>query len=194
MKIYIRFKIIFQASKSGLLGRRRPSAGRPSVHQSMWKTDQNLGSDRPSHGQIRTLDQDYNFEVNEWTDFRRLTAHLMDGFGRKSVRGGLIQMPWSNECESWTFWKMSGSKAEVEKRWLGTAVNMFFYGIWWFYHKFPAILETRDFQLRNLLNNYQWRNWKRIWKVNLEGHKVTKSHQRKYFLITLKSKSLFLDL
>ena len=40
-----------------------------TVHPSMWTTDQNLGSDRPSHGQIRTLDQDYNFEVDEWTDF-----------------------------------------------------------------------------------------------------------------------------
>ena len=47
----------------------RLSTNRPSVHLSMWTTDkQNLGSDRPSHGQIRTLDQDYNFEVNEWTD------------------------------------------------------------------------------------------------------------------------------
>ena len=44
---------------SGLLERRRPSEDRPSVHLSMWTTDQNLGTDRPSHGQIRTLDQDY---------------------------------------------------------------------------------------------------------------------------------------
>ena len=28
-----------------------------------------LGSDRPSHGQIRTTDQDNNFEMDEWTDF-----------------------------------------------------------------------------------------------------------------------------
>ena len=35
----------------------------------MWTTDENLGSDRPSHGQIRTLDQAYNFKVDEWTDF-----------------------------------------------------------------------------------------------------------------------------
>ena len=35
-----------------------------TVHLSIWTTDQNLGSDRPSRGQIRTLDQDYNFEVD----------------------------------------------------------------------------------------------------------------------------------
>ena len=71
--------------KSGLLGRRRSSADLLSVHLSMWTTDQKLGSDRPSHGQIRTLDQDYSFEMDEWTDF-------CDGFltdGRKSVRGRL---------------------------------------------------------------------------------------------------------
>ena len=28
-----------------------------------------LGSNRPSHGQIRTTDQDNNFEMDEWTDF-----------------------------------------------------------------------------------------------------------------------------
>ena len=47
----------------------RLSTDRPSVHLSMWTTDQNLGSDRPSHGQIRTLDKDYSFEVDEWTNF-----------------------------------------------------------------------------------------------------------------------------
>ena len=31
--------------------------------------DQNLSSDRPSHGQIQTLDKDYHFEVDEWTKF-----------------------------------------------------------------------------------------------------------------------------
>ena len=35
--------------------------------------DQNFSSDRPTHGRIRTLDQDYHFEVDrpldEWTDF-----------------------------------------------------------------------------------------------------------------------------
>ena len=40
-----------------------------TVNPSMWTTDENLGSDRPSHGQIRTLDQAYNFKVDEWTDF-----------------------------------------------------------------------------------------------------------------------------
>ena len=58
----------YRVSNPGLLGRRRPSAYRPSVHLFMWTPDQNLGSDRPSHRQIRTLDQDYNFELDEWTD------------------------------------------------------------------------------------------------------------------------------
>ena len=31
-------------------------------------TDRNLFSDRPSHGKIRTLDQDYHLKVDEWTD------------------------------------------------------------------------------------------------------------------------------
>ena len=58
--------------KSDLLGRTRPSADRPFVPLFMWTTDQNLGSDRLNHGQIRTLNtglKDYNFEVDEWTDF-----------------------------------------------------------------------------------------------------------------------------
>ena len=70
---------------SGLLGRRRPSADRPSVQLSIWTTDQNLGEDRPCHGQIRTLDQDYNFEVDDWTYFWRWTVHLMNGFGRRTT-------------------------------------------------------------------------------------------------------------
>ena len=40
-----------------------------TVHPSIWTTDQNLGSDRPSHGQIRTLDQDNNSKVDERTNF-----------------------------------------------------------------------------------------------------------------------------
>ena len=40
-----------------------------TVHPSMWTTDRNLFSDRPPHGRIRTLDQDYHFEMDEWTDF-----------------------------------------------------------------------------------------------------------------------------
>ena len=40
----------------------------PSIRQ-MWTMDRNLGSDRPSHGQIRTLDQDYHLKVDEWTVF-----------------------------------------------------------------------------------------------------------------------------
>ena len=45
------------------------SADRLSVHQSTWTTDRNLFSDRPPHGQIRMLDQDYHLKVDEWTDF-----------------------------------------------------------------------------------------------------------------------------
>ena len=40
-----------------------------TAHPSMWTTDQNLGLDCPSHGQTRTLDQDYHLKVDEWTDF-----------------------------------------------------------------------------------------------------------------------------
>ena len=36
--------------------------------------------DRPPHGRIWTLDQDYNFEVDEWTYFKTWTVHLTDGF------------------------------------------------------------------------------------------------------------------
>ena len=61
--------------------------GRPS----MWTTDENLGSDRPSHGQIRTRDTDINFEVDEWTNFLPWTVHLMDGFGRIFIRLVLLQ-------------------------------------------------------------------------------------------------------
>ena len=41
-----------------------------------------LTMDRPPHGRIWTLDQDNNFEVDEWTDFWPWTVHLMDGLGR----------------------------------------------------------------------------------------------------------------
>ena len=54
---------------SGLHGRRRPSADRPPVHLSMWTADRNFGSDRPSRGLIRTMDQDYHLKVDEWTEF-----------------------------------------------------------------------------------------------------------------------------
>ena len=40
-----------------------------TVHPSMWTTDQNFGSDRSSHGQIRTLDQDNNSKVDERANF-----------------------------------------------------------------------------------------------------------------------------
>ena len=49
----------------------------------IWTTDRNLGSGRPSHGRIRTLDQDYHFEVDEWTD------------GRKSVRRASTVEAWT---------------------------------------------------------------------------------------------------
>jgi len=42
-----------------------------TVHPSMWTTDQNLGSDRPSHEQIRTLDQDINSKVDEFLIMNR---------------------------------------------------------------------------------------------------------------------------
>ena len=35
----------------------------------LWTTDRNLGSDRPSDGQMRTPGQDNNFKVNERTNF-----------------------------------------------------------------------------------------------------------------------------
>ena len=53
-----------------------------TIHPSMWTADQNLGSDRPSHGQIQTLDQDNNSMVDERTNFLSWTVHLMDGIGR----------------------------------------------------------------------------------------------------------------
>ena len=34
------------------------------VHEPTWTTDRTLFSDRPPHGRIRTLDQDYHFEVD----------------------------------------------------------------------------------------------------------------------------------
>ena len=56
-----------------------------TVHPSTCPCEQRtkiLGSDRPSHGQIRTTDHDNNFEMDEWTDFWPWTVHLMDGLGR----------------------------------------------------------------------------------------------------------------
>ena len=40
-----------------------------TVHPSMWTADRNFGSDCPSHGLIRTMDQDYHLKVDEWTEF-----------------------------------------------------------------------------------------------------------------------------
>ena len=52
---------------------------RPSVN-----VDGNLGPDRPSHGQIRTLDQADNFKLDEWTDSDDgpLKYKNVDGGGR----------------------------------------------------------------------------------------------------------------
>ena len=99
--------------------------GRPrTVNPSMWTTDQNLGSDRQSHGQIRTLDQACNFIVDEWTDFFYhgpsnswtesdnrprlsfwgwrvggfLTVHSMNGFGRRTIK----ITTWWTEVDEWT--------------------------------------------------------------------------------------------
>ena len=82
-----------------------------TVHPSMWTTDRNLGSDRPSDGRIRTLDQDYHFKVDEWTDLddgpwlfsidgRRLTAgrqtaHLTDGFRRQTIKNKKCGRRWT---------------------------------------------------------------------------------------------------
>ena len=53
-------KILSQKTTSGLglHGRRRAN-----VHV---ENGQNFSSDCPSHGRIRTPDQDYRFEVDEW--------------------------------------------------------------------------------------------------------------------------------
>ena len=57
---------VILTSRPGLRGRRRLSADRLPVHQS-------------------TLDQEYHFEVDELTDFWRLTVHSMDEFRRKTI-------------------------------------------------------------------------------------------------------------
>ena len=36
-----------------------------TVHPSMWTTNRNLGSDRPSDGRFRTLDQDNHLKVDD---------------------------------------------------------------------------------------------------------------------------------
>ena len=64
---------------------------------SMWTSNQNLGSDRPSNGQNRTLDQDYHFKVDEWTDFLPFTVHLMV-FGQQIM---VIRRRWT-EVDGWT--------------------------------------------------------------------------------------------
>ena len=61
---------------AGLLGRRRLSVDLPSFHLFMWTTNQKLGSDRPSHGQIRTLDQDYYFEVDGFLTTNRPSGQI----------------------------------------------------------------------------------------------------------------------
>ena len=99
----------------------------------------NLGSDRPSHGQIRTLDQDYHLKVNEWTVFLPWTVHLMDefgrwtkkiilrwtigrifdsmdGFGRRTIN---ISTRWM-EVDEWT-----GKRMKQTERWTGDPLTIF---------------------------------------------------------------------
>ena len=60
----------------------------------MWTMDRNLGADRQSHGQIRTLDQDYHLTVDEWTDFfLPWTVHLIDELGRWT---NIIILRWTS--------------------------------------------------------------------------------------------------
>ena len=55
---------------------------------------------------------------------------------------------------------------------------MFFYGIWWSYHKFPAILETRDLQLRNLANNEPMTQLEAIFDNLKSQFRGSQSHQK----------------
>ena len=88
------FRLTCTVSK-GLHGRRRPSADRPPVHPSMWTTDRNMGSDYPSHGRIRTLDQDNNLR---WTSGR-----IFDHGPFTSVHLGQIFMVYrSKSSMRWT--------------------------------------------------------------------------------------------
>ena len=65
-KKWLKDRPVILTSRPGLRRRRRLSADRLPVHQS-------------------TLDQEYHFEVDELTDFWRLTVHSMDEFGRKTI-------------------------------------------------------------------------------------------------------------
>ena len=64
----------------------------------MWTRDQKSGLDRPPHWRIRTLDQDYNFEVDEWTDFWMWTVQLIDGFENVDGDGQVDENP---SVEAW---------------------------------------------------------------------------------------------
>ena len=122
----------------------------------MWTMDRNLGSDRPSHGQIRTLDQDYHLKVDEWTDFLPWTVHLMDefgqwtkkiilrwtigrifdsmdGFGRWTIN---ISTRWM-ELDEWT-----GRRMEQTDRWTDDPLTIFLYSInGWGLGKFEIRIE-----------------------------------------------------
>ena len=115
------------------------NADRLPVHSSMLTMDRNLGSDRLSHWQIRTLDQDYHLKVDEWTDFLPWTVHLMDefgrwtkkiifrwtigrifdsmdGFGRQMI---IISTRWM-EADQWT-----GRRMKQTGRWTGDPLTIF---------------------------------------------------------------------
>ena len=57
------------------------SDARPRLSFEDGRMDRFFTMDRPPHGRIRTLDQEYHFDVDEWTDFWRWTVHSMDGWG-----------------------------------------------------------------------------------------------------------------
>ena len=58
-----------------------------------WRVDGFVMMDRSPHGQNRTLDQDYDFSVDEWTVFQPWSVHLMNGFGRCTEK---IILRWRN--------------------------------------------------------------------------------------------------
>ena len=74
----------------------------------MWTTDQNFSSNRPFHGRNRTLDQNYHFEVDEWTDFWRRTSISWtdsdDGPLKISKRGRRWTSGPMDECPAVEAW------------------------------------------------------------------------------------------
>ena len=91
-------------SESLLVWNRLPRTKTAVFGQSMWATDENLGSYRPSHGQIRTLDQAYNIRWTYGPFFLPWTVHLMDELGRWTK---MIRPKWTNFW-SWTVHLMDG--------------------------------------------------------------------------------------